>query len=58
MDKTDIELIKEIKEGQESSLIELAGRHRPLCIDICKKYIPSAQASGTISQDVYGDIDY
>lgn len=58
MDKTDIELVENVKNGDEDSLVELANRHRPLCIDICKKYIPSVQASGTISQDVYSDIDY
>ena len=58
MDKTDFELVKNVKNGDEDSLLELANRHRPLCINICKKYIPSVQASGTISQDVYSDIDY
>lgn len=51
-------LIRNVKAGDENSLVTLIKQHTGTCINIFNKYLPNIQCSGTYFNDVYGEKDY
>jgi RNA polymerase sigma factor (sigma-70 family) len=59
MDKTDTQLITEIKlYNSNDALKQLSERHSGLYMQICQKYTPAIEASGSYMQDVTADKDF